>query len=453
MYAILDIETTGGKYNEEGITEIAIYRFDGHTITDQFISLVNPEKEIQPFVVKLTGINNAMLQTAPKFFEIAKRVVEITENCTLVAHNAQFDYRILQTEFKRLGYDYQRKSVCTVELAKELIPEQPSYSLGKLVRSLGIPVSDRHRANGDAQATVKLFKMLLTKDASKKIIQNNIRAENVGQLNPRLIDIVERLPNAVGVFYMHDLDGKIMFLAKSRNIQKRVNQIFVNTSRKFMKIQKEVRAVTYDETGNELIALLKENSEVNLNKPPYNKKSKKLFTHGLYLSEDKNGYLSLKIKKAESTGNCVTTFSNYQQAYNFLHKLDEEFELCNKLNGLSEAKKNCYNYTIGKCKGACICTEPTQTYNKRVKKAIFEYSINHKTMLIIDKGRNASEHSFVFIEGGDFKGIGYFDLNHQINNIEIVKSILAPMQHTKNAKHLIHAYIRKKRNLKKLNFN
>ena len=94
MYAILDIETTGGKFNEEGITEIAIYKFDGHTIVDQFISLVNPEKEIQQFVVGLTGINNKMLQNAPKFYEIAKRVIEITKDCTLVAHNTTFDYRI-----------------------------------------------------------------------------------------------------------------------------------------------------------------------------------------------------------------------------------------------------------------------------------------------------------------------------------------------------------------------
>ena len=165
MYAIVDIETTGGKYNEEGITEIAIYRFDGHEVVDQFISLVNPEIPIQPFVVNLTGINNKMLRDAPKFFEVAKRIVEITTDCILVAHNATFDYRILQMEYKRLGFDYKRKSVCTVELSKKLIAEMESYKLGKLVRALGIPMSDRHTASGDALATVKLFQLLLDKDS------------------------------------------------------------------------------------------------------------------------------------------------------------------------------------------------------------------------------------------------------------------------------------------------
>ena len=183
MYTILDIETTGGKYNEEGITEIAIHKFDGHKVIDKFISLVNPEKDIQPFVVNLTGINNKMLRTAPKFHEVAKRIVEITEDSVLVAHNAQFDYRILRTEFRRLGFNFERKTLCTVDLSKNLIPDAESYSLGKLVRSLGIPMSDRHRANGDAIATLKLFKLLLAKDMDKTIIKDVVREETHGELS------------------------------------------------------------------------------------------------------------------------------------------------------------------------------------------------------------------------------------------------------------------------------
>ena len=124
MYAIFDLESTGGKYNQEGITEIAIYKFDGHKVVDQFISLINPEREIQPFVVKLTGINQKMLKTAPKFYEVAKRIIEITEGCTLVAHNAQFDYRLLRLEYKRLGYKYERESICTVSLSENCFPRR-----------------------------------------------------------------------------------------------------------------------------------------------------------------------------------------------------------------------------------------------------------------------------------------------------------------------------------------
>ena len=282
MYAILDIETTGGKYNEEGITEIAIYKFDGHTVVDQFISLVNPEQPIQPFVVGLTGINNDMLRNAPKFYEVAKRIVEITKDCIVVAHNAKFDHRILRLEFRRLGFDYERKTLCTVELSKKLIPGQTSYSLGKLVRALGIPLSDRHRANGDAQATVKLFKMLLAKDSQKEILKESVKNEPSKQLDTKLVQLLEELPAITGVYYLHNSDGEIIYIGKSKNIRKKVNQHFTNDNLKAKELQKEVAAVSFEATGNELIALLKENEEVKQNKPKYNKTSNKpIFSYAL----------------------------------------------------------------------------------------------------------------------------------------------------------------------------
>lgn len=270
MYAILDIETTGGKYNEEGITEIAIHKFDGLQVIDQFISLVNPERDIQPFVENLTGINSKMLKTAPKFHEVAKRIVEITEGTVIVAHNAQFDYRILRTEFRRLGYNFERKTLCTVDLSKKLIPDAESHSLGKLVRSLGIAVSDRHRANGDALATLKLFKLLLSKDSDKSIIKQVMRAENLGELSQRQIDIVSQLPSETGVYYMYNKDGELVYLGRSKNIQRSVNKHFTNDGKKSRQLQKETKKVTFELTGSELIAFLKEEEELQRNRPRFN---------------------------------------------------------------------------------------------------------------------------------------------------------------------------------------
>src|SRR5699024_6023744 len=237
MYAILDIESTGGKFSEEGITEIAIYKFDGQEVVDQFGSLVNPERKIQPFVVKLTGINNDMLRYAPKFYQVAKRIIEITEDCVLVAHNAKFDYRILRLEFRRLGFEYKRKTLYTVELSKKLIPNMPSYSIGKLTKSLGIPIVDRHRAVCDAQATVKLFKLLPNADSEKKIVESNIKLQPKSKLKKNPIDLVEKLPNEMGVYYMHNEKGKVIYIGKSKSIKSRVNQHFTNHSPKSKKIQ------------------------------------------------------------------------------------------------------------------------------------------------------------------------------------------------------------------------
>lgn len=284
MYAILDIETTGGKFNEEGITEIAIYKFDGHSVVDQFITLVNPERDIQEFVVKLTGINSKMLQTAPKFYDVAKRIIEITEDCILVAHNSSFDYRILKTEFKRLGYDYKRNTLCTVALSKKVIPDQPSYSLGKLCRGLGIPLSDRHRANGDALATVQLFKLILEKDSEKTIVQKTIKYADHRNHKKKIGKILDDLPEKEGLFYVHNENGRIIFLGRGRNIKKEVNRLFLKESKKAKLINSKVDTVSYQETGNQMFTRLKYYLELENIKPKYNiirkrKLTEKHFNH------------------------------------------------------------------------------------------------------------------------------------------------------------------------------
>ena len=390
-----------------------------------------------------------MLRNAPKFYEVAKRIVEITEDSILVAHNAQFDYRILKTEFKRLGFKFERETLCTVELSKDLIPDQKSYSLGKLTRALGIPVSDRHRAAGDAQATVKLFQMLMDKDSGKQIIQESIRLEPKYQLEPRHIDIIEKLPSITGVYYIHKANGEIIYIGKSKNIKKRINQHFTSPSPKAKKIQLEVATVTYEATGSELVALLKESEEIKRNKPIFNRALRRtVFTHALYSFNDDNGYINLKIDKADGRKNPITTFSNRQSAKSFLFKTVEEYNLCQKLTGLYDTKSNCFNYSIKTCEGACIQEESSEIYNRRVSNLIEKNSYNNKNMVIIDRGRDIDERSAILIENGIFKGLGFFSLNYQITNIEVLKSFITPMDNNRDTQHIIQNYIRRNKRLK-----
>ena len=453
MYSIIDIETTGGQFNEEGITEIAIYKFDGHEIIDQFISLVNPEKEIQPFVVKLTGINNAMLRSAPKFYEVAKRIIEITEGSILVAHNTSFDYRILRTEFTRLGYDFIKPTLCTVELSKKLLPGMESYSLGKLVRALGIPVTDRHRASGDALATVKLFKLLLSKDTEKEILISSIKAEIKSGLTPKLLDIVESLPNRTGIYYIHNEKGDLIYIGKSKNIKKRVNQHFTGKTNKCKKIQLEVFAVTYEETGSELIALLKESEEIKINKPIYNRAQRKsIFQWALYEVLDENGYLNLRVQKADGRKKEITSFTSVQEGKNMLFKITEKHKLCQKLNGLYDTKNACFQYKIKECNGACLGQESPDEYNARVEEFINEMKFKNNNMIVIDRGRKIEERSAVLIENGIYKGYCFYDLNYQITNVEVLKNILITMQNNRDTRTIIQSYLRKNRVMKVLQF-
>jgi DNA polymerase-3 subunit epsilon len=391
-----------------------------------------------------------MLKTAPKFYEIAKRIVEITEDCIIVAHNSEFDYRILRTEFKRLGFGFKRETLCTVELSKQLIPDQPSYSLGKLTRSLGIPVSDRHRANGDAMATVKLFKMLLNKDLDKYIIQNSVKKDTLEKrLRPNHKAIIEALPAVTGVYYIHDENGKIIYIGKSNNIKHRINQHLTNNSTKSKKLQLQVAAVTYEQTGSELVALLKESEEIKRNKPIHNRALRRhIFTHALYSYQDNNGYTILNIDVANGEKRPITTFTNRQSAKSFMFKVVEDYKLCQKLTGLYPTQKSCFNYTIKECFGACIEEEPAESYNARVNQLIEKYSYENKDMIIIDKGRDIDERSVIYIQSGVFKGLGFFDLNYQITNIEVLQSIITPMENNRDTQHIIQSYIRRHKHLK-----
>ncbi len=453
MYAILDIETTGGQYNEEGITEIAIYKFDGHEIVDQFISLVNPEKPIQPFVVKLTGINNEMLKGAPKFYEVAKRIIEITQDCIVVAHNAVFDYRILRTEFRRLGYDFNSKTLCTVALSQQLMPEQPSHSLGKLVRALGIPMADRHRATGDAMATVKLFKMLLDKDLEKTILNDLIKFEVEKGITPKLRDLMEQMPSRTGVYHIYNEKGILVYIGKSRNIKKRMNQHFTGTDQKSKKIQGAAFNVSYEETGSELIALLKESEEIKVNKPIFNRAQRKtLFNLALYSEKSENGYLLLKLQKTDARKKEITSFSSPQEAKNALFRITSHYNLCQKFTGLYDTKNECFQYKIKECDGACVGKISADEYNARVQEFITKNTFENQNMIVIDKGRNISEKSAILIENGIYKGYAFYDLNYQITNPEVLKNILIPMQNNRDVKNIIRSHVRKSKFLKVINF-
>ncbi|MFW6370594.1 MAG: PolC-type DNA polymerase III [Bacteroidota bacterium] len=161
MFAIIDIETTGNSYKFGQITEIAIFQHNGKEITGSFSSLVKPEMDIPLFITRLTGISNEMVENAPPFYKIAREVVELTAGRTFVAHNVHFDYRFIKEEYKRLGYDFNRKTLCTVKLSRKLFPGHKSYSLGRLCSNMGIEINGRHRAAGDALATAKLFDLLI----------------------------------------------------------------------------------------------------------------------------------------------------------------------------------------------------------------------------------------------------------------------------------------------------
>lgn len=407
-FAIVDIETTGGSPKNSKITEIAIYIHDGKQILDEYITLVNPEMPIPEFITKLTRISDDMVKNAPKFFEIAKDIVEITKDCVFVAHNVAFDYKILRAEFKSLGYDYRKDHLCTVRTSKYVIPGYKSYSLGKIAKDLNIEINGRHRAGGDALATTKLFEIIFDKDPNNlsTFIQSELNPKN---LHPNLdLDQIEEIPNKPGVYYFYNDKDELVYIGKSKHIRKRIEQHLINNkTKKAIEMRDAIAKIKYSLTGSELIALLKESKEIKAFKPIYNRSQRRVsYPLGLFSFEDQKGYINLYIENVNKVDtNPITTFTTRTTAKSFLEKLITDFELCQKLCGISHGTKSCFNYQIKVCKGACVSEEEVNEYNQRANQLLDHYQLDNQ--VIFDKGRHFKERGFVLIENGLYKGYGY----------------------------------------------
>ena len=446
MYSVLDIETTGGKYDEEGITEIAIYRFDGDNIVDQFSSLINTDIEIQPFVEKLTGINKKMLHKAPKFFEVAKRIVEITDNSILVAHNAEFDYRILQTEFRRLSFSFERKTLCTVNLSKILLPEQPSFNLGKLVRNLGIPFTNEHRAHGDAKVTLKLFQLLLEKD-----IKKNIENLNPNKTPSKYLDIIDKLPSEMGVYYIYNQKNKIIYIGKSNNIKKRVLSHLTFNKKKDKNIQKEICYVKFALTGGELISLLKVQNEIKVNKPIFNKRMDfRLFPMGIRIDSTPK-YPNVIIEQIKKNQEYLSAYKTKREAKAAVIEFGSEFGICIQQTSLMNEERICFNYDQKKCDDPCLAIESVESYKNKIKFLTKTFLYPYKNFLLIDKGRKNGEFSFVYIKNDRFSGYGYFELNHQIKTGDQINSRLISIENSLDTQKLVQNFLLRKKYLKLIN--
>lgn len=419
------------------ITEVAILIHDGAKIVDEFSSLINPEQRIPYRITQLTGISNRMVELAPKFYEVAAKIVEITEDCIFVAHNVSFDYNFIRQEFKSLGYDYQREKLCTVKLSRKLIPFKRSYSLGNLCQELNIPNPHPHRALGDAKATAVLFDLLLSIDPNPSEI--SLQGLN-SSLKP---EFIKSLPELAGVYYFLDENQHIIYIGKSKNIRSRVIAHLTNcTTSRALEMKNKLASVDYELTGNELIALLLESHEIHKHKPVYNRAQRRaLYNYGLYCEQDDEGYLRLCIKKIddEHLAAPLTTFDSFVSAKNFLFNLCDENHLCQKLCGLYETKSSCFQYKLHECLGACIGEESTAGYNTRVQKILDRFTYARPDFMIIDEGRNDDECAVVRVENNRYVGFGF--TSREINGYDAFSYYSDCVKHYPENKH-VHSIIR-----------
>ncbi|WP_139420897.1 3'-5' exonuclease [Chryseobacterium mulctrae] len=376
MYSIIDIESNGAGFRKECIIDIAIFKYDGHKIVDQFISLVNPESEITPFVQKLTNISPKMVKTAPKFHELAKRVVEITEGTTLVGHNIDFDYRMLRQSFQRLGYDFKINTLDTIPLAKKLIPDEVSYSLGKLVKSLGIPLVNAHRAEGDARATLELFKLLLSKDTNNEIIQEQHEETNAKTYINKIKLLTQDLPSEKGFVYFQNEAGKIIFSDYVQDINKFSKKLFNSKSKKWENIQTEVEQINFELTGTDIIAKLILNSK--------GIKKRETLSFGLYFRNNKYLVEKNTLNKTEKPILKFKAFTQGSKAVQFISKI-EEFKDIN-------------------------------VFKKKI-------DFRKRNELWLGSGRKLGEKLFLIIDNGKVTSYGFYELFTQIQTMSKISKL------------------------------
>ena len=432
-YAIVDIETTGGTARHEKIIEIGIALFDGEKVIGEFETLINPERSIPPFITRLTGIDNEMVRNAPKFYEVARDIVEFTEGRVFVAHNVRFDYGFIQEEFNRLGFHFSRKQLCTVRMTRKAFPGLPSYSLGKLIPYFGIRVDARHRAMADVLATVEVFKRVLERDPAQAGLPNiKNQLKNVSLPESIPLESILELPEKTGVYYFYDADDRIIYIGKSINIQKRIRQHFQQINPKSNKLYQRATRISFEITGSELVACLLESEEIKKHRPEINRASRTrefpYFTH-YYLNLE--GYLVFETArntiKNRQNKQILGEHANLPAARSTLQFLQREYQLCGKLTGQEEGPGACFAHILHQCQGACLGKEPPDSYNGRASLAIrHEDLIRPENFLLIDEGKDTADQAVILVRHGKYYGHHFLDRELPVHQAEALAEHIPP---------------------------
>ncbi len=442
-YSVIDIETTGGRAGVGRITEIAIYIMEGREIVNEFVSLVNPECRIPPYISRLTGITDEMVANAPRFFEIARDIVEITGQTIFVAHNAPFDYTFVQKEFEGLGYQYEREVICTVRLSRKIIPGHRSYSLGRLCEELGIPLSDRHRASGDARATALLLKHLIDCRGEYIIPSEDFDARS---LHPDLdLNKVRSLPQASGIYFFHNTDKDVIYIGKSRNIRKRVCSHLSAKGKRNLQMKAQLSDVSFELTGSDLVALLKESDEIKQRKPHFNRAGRSTrFNWGIFTFHDRRGYQRFFIDRIKGgPSQPIDAFSTRENAAKALSKWVYEHGLCRQLSGLENNSGACFNYSVNQCNGACVGGEAFLEYNTKAAKMLEKLNFYTPDFVIFDQGRSAEEKSFIWIEKNVLRGFGWLSTDDVILNPSQLEGHISGGNDNRDSQQIIRSWLKK----------
>jgi DNA polymerase-3 subunit epsilon len=437
MYAIVDIETTGGYASNNGITEVAIVLHNGKEVEGRYQTLVNPNQKIPVYISALTGITQSMVAEAPEFGELAPNIHRLLADRIFIAHNVNFDYSFLKHHLQAAGLEFNCRKLCTVRLSRQVYPGLKSYSLGNLCRHFNIPIEGRHRAGGDAAATTRLFEHLLL-NGGLPYIERSIKRSKEQSLPPFLPkEKVDNLPYGPGVYYFHDAKGKVVYVGKAKNLKYRVSSHFTHNGagRQRQEFLRTIHDVSFQSCGTELMAAILENIEIQRLWPAYNTSQKRFAAvFGLYCFEDRRGYLRLGIDRKRKHLPAIYTFGLYIEGYNLLKRLVDKYSLDRRL---------CFIDRTSLEESEFADLPSPEVYNERVLSSLDSLKNQLPTFAIMDDGREPDEKSIVLMEEGKFYGMGYLSSSSSNLSPDDLKQHLTIYPETDYIRNLIYQYVSK----------
>jgi DNA polymerase III subunit epsilon len=432
LFAITDIETTGGFASGNSITEIAICIHDGTRVINEWQSLIKPEGRIPNYITALTGIDDAMVEDAPTFEEVAETIEELTKDAIFVAHNVNFDYSFIKRHFEAIGTRWNRPKLCTVRLSKATFEGFKSYSLGNLCRQLEITNESAHRAMGDTRATVQLFERIIA-TAGIEAIETALKRGSGEAFLPNHIDAetYHSLPDDPGIYYFLNSKGKVIYVGKAKNIKTRVKQHFTGNMRSARRqaFLRDIHKIDHLLTGTELVALLIEDREIKRLWPEYNRAQKhSVGKFGIYSYFDQLGYTRLCVKKAQTTYPPIRAFTSAFHARQWLFKFADQYDIHYKFCGLPHSD------------------EPeldVDEHNQLVNRGIDKQNHLFGSFLIKGKGREHKEESVIWVDNGQLKGVAFVSLDHQVTSESDLENIMEVVPHTGTTASILNAHLEK----------
>ncbi|MBK7388197.1 MAG: hypothetical protein IPI23_03705 [Bacteroidetes bacterium] len=413
MFAVVDLETTGGNPGTDKIIEIAIYIHDGEKIVDYFSSLVNPEVPIPVFIARLTRISDEMVSSAPLFSEIAEQVHAFLADHIFVAHNVMFDYSFLAFALQREGFPYEKKMLCTCKTSRMVFPGHPSYSLSKICNSLQIELKDAHRASADAYATaILLDKIIKKQNGSLDAFYNyHVKPKNHSKIPDQQLEL---LPSKAGVLYFADDNGNVIYVTKSSNLRKKAASILSKLhTKRFAGIAASATSIDFETTGGVLLAAIREIESVDAIVPRFNRRiSNSESRFSVYETLGDNGFLMLHTAEFNKARQPLVTFSNEKEARLELAKVCAEFGLFTSKEMLSHKPE--------------LFDESPDSYNEKVVLAIDKLKSYRKNFLIADRGKETDHVSMVVIKDGIFTGYIHLDRHQAKNSVDEMLEMMKP---------------------------